>query len=339
MIVKAISNLLSALGVMLVGCLSLGLTGCDDGGASGAGGGGEGGPGRVQVVATTAMIGDVVREVGGERVEVKVLIGAGVDPHLYKMTRSDNQVMAAADLIFYNGLMLEGKMTDALVRTATTKPVVAVASGIEESYLLEPAAMAGHYDPHVWMDPRAWAETIDVIATALTAQDPEGQASFAANGAAYREKLVQLDGYARSILSTVPESGRVLVTAHDAFNYFSRAYGFEVRGIQGISTESEAGVRDIEAIVDVIVKRDVKAVFVESTVAERNIRALIAGAREQGQEVVIGGELFSDAMGPSGTYEGTYIGMIDHNATIIARALGGEAPEGGWNGMLGKAVR
>lgn len=316
--------------------LCVGLAGCRD---EAAGPGGEDTPGgskTVTVVATTAMIGDVVREVAGDRATVTILIGEGVDPHLYKMTRSDNQLMSEADVIFYNGLLLEGKMTDALVRIASTKPVVAVGAVLDESDLLEPEDMEGHYDPHIWMDPAAWAKITGVISDALGELDSEGAATYEANAAAYRERVEALHAYAGDVLGTVPESGRVLVTAHDAFQYFARAYDFEVRGIQGISTESEAGVRDIEALVEMIVTRAVRAVFVESTVADRNVKALIAGAKRQGHTVEIGGELFSDAMGPSGTYEGTYIGMIDHNVTTIARALGGEAPDRGMQGRLGE---
>lgn len=288
-----------------------------------------------RVVVTTGMIADLVREVAGDRAEVAALMGPGVDPHLYKATRSDITALLGADLVFYNGLLLEGKMTDALMRVATSgKPVHAVTELIDERELLEPAEFQGHYDPHVWMDPVAWARATDVVRDRLIAADPAGRALYEANAAAYRAKLAALDEYARRVLSTVPESARVLVTAHDAFNYFGRRYGFEVRGIQGLSTESEAGVSDIEALVALLVERRIPAVFVETTVADRNIRALISGAAARGHAVAIGGSLFSDAMGPSGAYEGTYIGMIDHNVTTIARALGGRAPERGMEGRL-----
>lgn len=287
------------------------------------------------VVATTGMITDIVRQVAGDRATVTGLMGAGVDPHLYKPTRSDVQRMLGADVIFYNGLLLEGKMTDSLIRAATSgKKVHAVTELLDEQYLLEPKEFEGIYDPHVWMDPSAWSKAVEVVRDKLIEFDPQGEAVYRANTRAYADRLGLLDTYAVGVLGTVPENQRVLVTAHDAFNYFGRRFGFEVVGIQGISTESEAGVQDIEKLVELIVSRGIKAVFVESTVSERNINALITGARARGHAVAIGGKLYSDAMGDSGTYEGTYIGMIDHNVTTIARSLGGQAPQRGLNGEL-----
>ncbi|MEM6675470.1 MAG: zinc ABC transporter substrate-binding protein [Planctomycetota bacterium] len=289
------------------------------------------------VVATTGMVTDIVRSVAGDRAEVVGLMGSGVDPHLYKPTRSDVERMLGADVIFYNGLLLEGKMTDSLVRAATSgKKVHAVTELLDEQYLLEPDEFEGLYDPHVWMDPVAWAKAVDVVRDQLVAFDPGGADAYRANAVAYAQRLAALDEYATGVLASVDASRRVLVTAHDAFNYFGRRFGYEVVGIQGISTESEAGVQDIEKLVDLLVDRGIGAVFVESTVSERNVDALVAGARARGHEVVIGGELFSDAMGDEGTYEGTYVGMIDHNVTTIARALGGEAPEKGMDGRLAR---
>lgn len=291
---------------------------------------------KLKVVCTIGMIGDVARSVAGDRADVVTLMGAGVDPHLYKPTRSDMAELMSADVIFYNGLLLEGKMTDAFIRAATAgRRVFAVTEELDEQYLLEPEELAGHYDPHVWMDPRAWARAVDVIERRLIEIDPPGATTYSDNASHYRQTLLRLDQYADNVLSSVPIERRVLVTAHDAFNYFGRRYAYEVVGIQGISTESEAGIQDIERIVGLIVERGIPAVFVESTVAERNVRALISGAAARGHHVVIGGTLFSDAMGTEGTYEGTYVGMIDHNVTIIARSLGGEAPERGMDGRLG----
>ncbi|RMH10572.1 MAG: manganese transporter [Planctomycetota bacterium] len=288
------------------------------------------------IVATVGMIEDLARHVAGDRAQVIGLMGSGVDPHLFKPTRSDVQQILNADVIFYNGLLLEGKMTDTLVRAATSgKKVYAVTELLDEKYLLEPEGFHGLYDPHVWMDPSAWAQALDVVRAKLVEFDPEGAAVYDENARDYARRLAELDAYAERVLSSVPEEQRVLVTAHDAFNYFGRRFGYEVVGIQGLSTESEAGVQDIERLVDLLVERKIKAVFVESTVSERNIQALVAGAKARGHTVVIGGKLFSDAMGDPGTYEGTYIGMIDHNVTTIARALGGEAPAGGLHGRLG----
>lgn len=292
---------------------------------------------RYRVVTTVGMVTDIVRQVAGERAEVQGLIGEGVDPHLYKPTRNDVAALQSADVIIYSGLMLEGKMTDALVRLARSgKPVYAVTELLDESMLLEPPQMKGHWDPHVWMDVSAWSQAVEAVAAALSEFDPPSAGYYRENAQRYRAELAKLHEYITRVIASIPPRQRVLVTAHDAFNYFGRAYGIRVEGIQGISTESEAGLEDINRLVTFLVENDIRAVFVETSVADRNVRALIEGARARGHEVVIGGTLFSDAMGPPGTYEGTYIGMLDHNATIIARALGGQAPPGGLNGRLAR---
>jgi manganese/zinc/iron transport system substrate-binding protein len=288
------------------------------------------------VLATIAMIGDVVREIGGERTRVEVLMGPGVDPHLYKATREDVAKMLRADVVFYNGLALEGKMSDAFVRVARAgKPVYAVTELLPEEELIEPEGADGLYDPHVWMDPRAWSAAAELIAEKLIAHDPAGEPVFRRNLAALKARIAALDAYAERAIATIPERQRVLVTAHDAFNYFARRYGIEVLGIQGLSTESEAGVRRIQELVDVLVERRIPAVFAETSVSDRNVLALVEGAAARGHRVVVGGALFSDAMGDPGTYEGTYVGMIDHNVTTIVRALGGTAPERGFQNRLG----
>lgn len=282
-----------------------------------------------RVVATVGMITDVVRNIAGDRAVVEGLVGEGIDPHLYKPTRKDVITLNGADVVFYNGLRLEGAMTDVLEHLAESgKPVRAVTEAIlgETDYLLPKEDGSEHTDPHVWMDVSGWMRAVPVIVDVLVAYDPEGAATYQANADAYLEKLRNLDAYAKEVVATIPPEKRVLVTAHDAFQYFGRAYGLEVRGIQGISTESEAGVRDLEELIDFIVERGLPAVFVESSVADKNVRALVEGAGSRGHEVRIGGTLFSDAMGPGGSYEGTYIGMIDHNVTTITNALGGEAP-------------
>jgi len=281
-----------------------------------------------RIVCTVGMITDIVRNVAGDYAEVEGMIGEGVDPHLYKPTRGDVVKLDQADVVFYNGLLLEGKMTDILIRVAASgKPVRAVTEAIlgQTDYLLEKDDGSEHTDPHVWMDVAGWLRAVPVVAETLSQFDPGRAQAYAANASAYIEKLQALDAYAQKAMATVPENQRVLVTAHDAFQYMGRAYGLEVRGIQGISTESEAGVRDLEDLVDFIVERKIPAVFVETSVADKNVRALVEGARARGHDVVIGGSLFSDAMGQSGTYEGTYIGMIDHNVTTIVNALGGTA--------------
>ncbi len=288
------------------------------------------------IAATVGMVADIVRQVAGEYAEVEGIIGEGVDPHLYKPTRGDVARLQQADVIFYNGLMLEGKMGDVLVRMARAgKPVYAVTEKILESgdYVLTDAQ--DHYDPHVWMDVDGWSRAVSIVADSLAEVDPAHAEAYRAHAADYRETLETLDAYVSRVIGSIPEPQRVLVTAHDAFNYMGRAYGLEVRGIQGLSTESEAGVRDIEELVDFLAERDIPAVFVETSVADKNVRALVEGARARGHTLRIGGSLFSDAMGPAGTYEGTYVGMLDHNATTIARALGGDAPPRGMQGKLG----
>lgn len=289
---------------------------------------------RIVVVTTVGMVADLVRQVGGEYVEVTQICGSGVDPHLYKATRDDVLAMNSADVIFYCGLMLEGKLTDTLVKMARKKPVVPVTEGVPGEVLLEPDEFDGHYDPHVWMDVSAWAKSIDVITETLAELDPEHAQEFKQNAADYQQELTALHEYGMSSLASIPKGSRVLVTSHDAFNYLGRTYGLEVQGVQGISTESEAGLQRVNELVDLLVERQVKAVFIESSVSRKSIDSLIEGVRSRGHEIKIGGELYSDAMGSEGTYEGTYVGMLDHNFTTITNALGGEAPAKGMNGKL-----
>ena len=289
---------------------------------------------RLDVVATTGMIADAAREVGGELVEVRALMGPGVDPHSYRQTRSDIVAMARADLVLWHGLYLEAQLEEFLLDLEEERPVVAVAESLPRNLLISHDDYADKHDPHVWMNPNLWSRVVLNVRDALIEVHPESESAFRANAEAHLAELADLARYTTEVLASVPAESRVLVTAHDAFNYFGSAYGFEVVGIQGISTESEAGLRRIAELVDMLVERDIRAVFVESSVSDRNVRALVEGAGARGHEVVIGGELYSDAMGAPGTYEGTYLGMIDHNATVIASALGGEAPERGMQGLL-----
>ncbi|MDW4498397.1 zinc ABC transporter substrate-binding protein [Sulfitobacter sp. D35] len=287
----------------------------------------------LDVVATTGMIADAAMRIGGTRANVRALMGPGVDPHSYRQTRSDIVAMTRADLVLWHGLYLEAQMEQFLADLGRKREVVAVADALPEDLLLSHADYAGRHDPHVWMVPTLWAQVLEGIPDLLAAQRPEAAEDFAANWAAHKTELAELDSYGSDVLSRVPEGQRVLLTAHDAFGYFGRAYGFEVIGIQGISTESEAGLNRIGELVDLLVERGIRAVFVESSVSDRNIRALVEGAGARGHEVGIGGELFSDAMGVPGTYEGTYLGMIDHNVTVIAGALGADVDP---RGRLGK---
>ncbi len=285
----------------------------------------------LDIVATTGMVADIARHVAGDRATVVNIMGEGVDPHLYKPVASDVRHIMGADVVFYNGLKLEGRMGDIFERAAARGRFVRpVAAMVEEEYLLEPADQPGHPDPHVWMDVKAWMAATEAVAIALCQADPEGCESYRSHAATYISELAQLDAYVRGVIASIPKGQRVLVTAHDAFNYFGHAYGLEVMGIQGISTDSEAGLADVTGLVDILVERKIPAVFVESSVPDKYVRALIEGAGARGHEVIVGGELYSDAMGNPGTYEGTYIGMIDHNVSTVAKALGGVVPKGGF---------
>ena len=291
--------------------------------------------GTISIVATTGMIADAARRVGGDAVTVHALMGPGVDPHAYRQTRSDIVAMTRADLVLWHGLYLEAQMERFFEELGRKRSVVAVAEGLPKDQLLGHEDYENRFDPHVWMDARMWGGVVDAVADALGDARPDLAATFMANADAYKSELIALADYADVTLAKVPADQRILLTAHDAFGYFGRAYGFEVIGIQGISTQSEAGLNRVSALVDMIVDRKLEAVFVESSVSDRNVRALIEGAAAQGHTVKIGGELFSDAMGVEGTYEGTYLGMIDHNVTTIATALGANVPARGMQGKLG----
>lgn len=291
-------------------------------------------PSRIVAIATVGMVADLVRNVGGDLVEVEQIMGAGVDPHLYKSTRDDVAIILSGDIVFYSGLLLEGKMSGVLEKLSKRQRVIAVTDDIDRKRLLSSQDSGDHYDPHVWMDVSLWTQCAVRIANTLSEFDPEHAEVYRSNLQAYQARLSALDEYAKSTVETIPKESRLLITSHDAFNYLGRAYGLEVVGVQGLSTESEAGLQHINQLVDTLVERKIHAVFIESSVSQKNIVALVDGARARGHKVDIGGELYSDAMGTQGTYEGTYIGMIDHNITTIVHALGGTAPERGLNAKL-----
>ncbi len=288
----------------------------------------------LKVVATTGMIADAVRQIGGDQVEVKGLMGPGVDPHAYRQTRTDIVAMTRADLVLWHGLYLEAQMEDFFHDLGRKRTVVAVADGVDKTTLRAHDDYADKYDPHLWMSPVLWRDVVVQVQTALTDARPEAADLFAANTQTFLAEIDQLNAYGKQMLAAVPEHNRVLVTAHDAFGYFGAEYGYEVLGIQGISTQSEAGLNRIGELVDTLVDQQLTAVFVESSVSDRSMRALIEGAAAKGHDVGVGGELYSDAMGEPGTYEGTYIGMLDHNITVIAGALGADVPARGMNGKL-----
>ncbi len=288
-----------------------------------------------RITATVGMVGDIAEQVAGNRAEVNVIIGPGVDPHLYTPTRDDVVSFKDADIIFYTGLLLEGRMIDTLTAVGRTKPVYAVTDLIDRNYLIE---AHGQFDPHVWMDVSAWSQAVEVVSRSLAEFDPDSTDYYERNAQRYRQQLDKLHQYGLRHTATIPgargDHKPLMVTSHDAFNYFGKAYGLDVRGVQGLSTESEAGLKRVNDLIDLIVKTRTAAVFVETTVSQQNIQALIEGARARGHEVEIGGELFSDAMGAEGTYEGTYVGMLDHNLTTATQALGGQAPARGMQGKL-----
>ena len=273
------------------------------------------------VVATTGQIADAIKVISGDHLQVSALMGPGVDPHLYKATQSDLSKLDKAEVIFYNGLHLEGQMLDIFEQMAKDKTVLAVGETLDEKQLLASDTDAMLHDPHIWFDVELWKGVVKAISTQLQEEYPEFKADFQTNEAAYLKKLDDLQSYAEKRVNEIPQQQRILVTAHDAFNYFGRSQGFEVRGLQGLSTDSEYGVKDVQEMVDFLVENKIKALFIESSVSDKAMKAVIEGAKEKGHDIVIGGELFSDAMGAEGTTEGTYIGMYQHNIDTIVDAL------------------
>lgn len=278
----------------------------------------------VNAVTTTGMITDIVANVGGERVNVTGLMGPGVDPHLYKATAGNVNTLMNADVIFYNGLHLEAQLGEVLEEMQARTVTVAVAEGIDKGLLLSPAEFEGAYDPHVWMDVSLWMEAVRSVRDTLAELDPTHRDVYQDNATRYLAELEELHEYVLSQAKSLPDDKRVLITAHDAFNYFGRAYGFEVRGLQGISTVSEPSTADVQDLAAFIVERRIPALFVETSVPVRTIEAVRAAVQAQGFDVRLGGELFSDAMGDPGSPQGTYIGMIRHNVDTVVGSLAGQ---------------
>lgn len=276
---------------------------------------------KLNIVTTTGMIADVVKNLGKDSVTVQALMGPGVDPHLYKATQGDLGRLQAADIIFYNGLHLEGKMGEVFEKLERIKNVIPVANRVAPSSLLADPVYQEAYDPHIWFDVSLWMTTVEVVLEALIATDQENTGYYTENATLFRNQLGELDAWVRQQIATIPKEKRIMITAHDAFNYLGQAYDIEVRGLQGISTLSEFGLKDRVDLVNFIVEKGIKAVFVETSVSEKNIKAIVEGCRQKGHEVVIGGNLFSDAMGAEGTPEGTYIGMVRSNVNTIVNSL------------------
>ncbi|MDR9797244.1 zinc ABC transporter substrate-binding protein [Aeribacillus sp. FSL K6-1121] len=274
--------------------------------------------GKINVVTTIAQIGEPLSVIGGDRLNVKSLMGPSVDPHLYKATQSDMETLEEADIIFYNGLHLEANMVEIFEKISESKPVLAVGETIPEESLLKDEK--GVVDPHIWFDLDLWQQALDAAVEQLKEFSPEDADYFEENKKKYFARLADLKKEAEK-LADIPESQRVLVTAHDAFGYFGRMHGIKVVGLQGLSTDSEIGVTDIQDTIDIIKKYKVPAVFIESSINEKSIKAVIEGAKSEGINVTLGGELYSDAMGEEGTEEGTYIGMYRHNINTIYEAL------------------
>ncbi len=277
----------------------------------------------LKVVATTTQATDLVKIIGGDKVEVTGLMGGGVDPHLYQFTESDIAAMSEADVVIYNGIHLEGRISEVLDEVERRAPVYALATLAEEQgYLLPSAADVSIPDPHFWFDPRNWQLAAQGLVEFLSEVDAANAEFYAANGEAYIAQLDLLYQWGVEAMSLVPENQRVLVTSHDAFQYFGDAFGWTVRGLQGISTEDEAGVGDIQALVDFVVENQIPTMFIESSVPPDTIEAVQQGAENKNWQISIGGELYSDAMGEVGTFGGTYIGMVNENITLVVTAFG-----------------
>ena len=274
---------------------------------------------RPHILATTGMVADMIQHIAGDSASVEALMHAGVDPHLYKASQGDLRKILDADYLFYNGVHLEGKLASILEKQARVKPVIAVGETINNLI----AVGDGIYDPHIWFDVSIWKKATAHAADELARLDTTNRAYYLANARAYILRLDSLDTWIHERIASIPSNQRVLVTAHDAFSYFGRAYGIQVRGLQGISTLSEFGLQDVSSLVDFLVTRHIPAVFVESSVSDRSLKAVLAGVHQRGGHVQIGGNLFSDAMGTPGTPEGTYIGMVTYNVNTIVKALGG----------------
>jgi manganese/zinc/iron transport system substrate-binding protein len=278
-------------------------------------------PGRLQIVTTTGILKDAVANIVGDRADVVALMGPGVDPHLYKATQGDVRRLARADVMVYNGLHLEGKMGEVLRKLSRHKTVIAAAEGLPEDQLRSLPEYRDSHDPHIWFDVQLWKQAVLHLSQALQQRDPKNQEYYARSTAAYVRELDSLDQWVRKEIATLPEEQRILITAHDAFGYFGDAYGVNVRGLQGISTVADFGLRDVSSLVNYIVENKVKAIFVESSVSQRAVQAVIQGSRSRGHPVRLGGTLYSDALGAEGTPEGTYQGMVRANVNTIVQAL------------------
>jgi manganese/zinc/iron transport system substrate-binding protein len=276
---------------------------------------------RFTVVATTSLIGDAVKNIVQDHATVITLMGPGVDPHAYKATQQDVKHLLNADIVFYNGMHLEGKMADILQKLSKKKPVYAAGEAITPTQQLVDPKFSIGVDPHIWFDVCLWKQVVQHISNQLQAADPEAAIRYQENTACYLQQLDELHQETLQTIQKIPSAHRVLITAHDAFEYFGRAYGMEVRGLQGISTVSECGLKDVTDLVRFIIRRNIKAIFLETSVPERPLQAVVEGCKKRGHQVVAGGYLYSDALGQEGTPEGSYHGMVRANVQTIVNAL------------------
>ncbi len=277
---------------------------------------------KLNVVTTTSMITDLVKNIGGQAINVKGLMGSGVDPHLYKASEGDVSKLINADVIFYNGLHLEGKLVEVFEKMGHQNvKTIAIGESLDKKTLIGSDYFASNYDPHIWFSVDNWKIVTSFVIKSLKEIDPKNAENFEKNGKEYLSKLDTLESKLENIITTLPKEKRILVTAHDAFSYFGKAYNFDVVGLQGLSTATEAGVQDVQKLANFIIEKEVKAIFVESSVPKRTIEALQAAVKSKDHEVTIGGTLFSDALGNPETNEGTYIGMFEYNVNTIINAL------------------
>jgi len=273
------------------------------------------------IVCTTGMLTDAVIQLVDTQATVIGLMGPGVDPHLYKATQGDIQHLSNADVIVYNGLHLEGKMGEVFDKLKQRKIIITAADALEQNELLNNSDFQGAYDPHLWFDVQLWRKVVGHLGKELSSNDQLPAKEIDLNWKAYSDSLEKLNEWVTGKIKSIDSSKRILITAHDAFGYFGRAYDIEVRALQGISTQAEFGLKDVSELVNFISKKGIKAVFVESSVSERSLTAVVEGCREKGHKVKIGGSLFSDAMGSENKAEGTYLGMVRHNVNTIVKGL------------------
>lgn len=277
---------------------------------------------KFNVVTTTSLITDLVTNIGGDLINIQGLMGSGVDPHLYKASEGDVSKLANADIIFYNGLHLEGKLVEVFEKMHSQKTkTMAISDALDKKTLIGSEYFASNYDPHIWFNIDYWMQATQFVVKKLSEAIPEQKTAFETNGANYIKQLEVLKTKLTATIETLPKEKRILVTAHDAFNYFGKSFNFEVVGLQGLSTATEAGVQDVQKLSAFIIEKNVKAIFVESSVPKRTIEALQAAVNSKGHHVTIGGSLYSDALGTVGTVEGTYIGMFEYNVNTIVNAL------------------